>query len=267
MEAVAVEMKVRGPLAPGLVRALAAEELKLRRTLALALVVIAPLVIAVLQGVMLDDCGLDCLQGKGDVWLWFSKQSMLFWALLMMPLFITLQTALIANLDHGARAWKHLFAQPVSRGAIYTAKLIAGTVLIALSMLGMVFFTAMVGSVLRALHPEYGFEAAIPWGFLFQLAGIIFAGSWFILTLHNWVALRWGNFVVPSAVGITLTVIALMVSNSDFWVQYYPWSLPAFMVERFWEGGFAWHSLAIGFGGGWVIALMGGWLFVRRDIL
>jgi hypothetical protein len=217
---------------------------------------------------MTYDRGQAWLQGTEHPWFWFAKQTMVFWALLMMPLFITLQTALVANLDHGARAWKHLFAQPVSRAAIYTAKLITSTALIGLSLLGLVFFTAVAGSLLGWLRPDFKFGVEVPWIPLLQMAGLIFVTSWFMVALHNWVALRWANFVVPSALGITMTVIAMVVCNSDFWVQFYPWTVPALLMMQFGDGlAFPWTSFWIGLGGGWVVALVGGWLFVQREVL
>jgi hypothetical protein len=43
------------------------------------------------------------------------------WATLMMPLFITIETALIAGLEHSENQWKNLLAFPIPRWTIYIA--------------------------------------------------------------------------------------------------------------------------------------------------
>ena len=48
------------------------------------------------------------------------------WAILALPLFITLETALLAQTEHSEKHWKHLFALAVPRWVYYAAKWLTG---------------------------------------------------------------------------------------------------------------------------------------------
>ena len=65
----------------------------------------------------------------------------------MMPLLIALVTALLNGIEHSDKQWKHLFALPVPRWAVYFAKLIVAQGLILTSTLVLALFTAIVGVV------------------------------------------------------------------------------------------------------------------------
>ena len=49
-------------------------------------------------------------------WLMFARASSVLWVFLMLPLFVTLESALLAGLEHGERQWKHLLALPAAAG-------------------------------------------------------------------------------------------------------------------------------------------------------
>jgi hypothetical protein len=134
-----------------LVQALRAEALKLRRTLALWMALLAPLLIEVLDFILYFQRGYI----RHDVenpWLWLGQQTLVYWSLLMLPLIITLQTALLANVEHSNQQWKHLFVLPTPRGAIYAAKQIAAMVLVGFSTLSLLALTVLNGLLLRSLE-------------------------------------------------------------------------------------------------------------------
>ena len=119
------------------IRALRAEVIKTRRTLAFWLAIIAPLVVISLEVAMFyKNRAIYQNSPPGDeIWFQFGLQTMVLWGLLMMPLFVTLETALVASWEHRNRQWKHLFALPIPRGALYAAKQLCGMALIGLSVL------------------------------------------------------------------------------------------------------------------------------------
>ena len=158
-------------------RALRAERLKLKGTLVLWLALIAPAVIVALQ-VLMAYMRRDYYYSRVpfDAWTEYNIQTMLMWALLMMPLFVTLETALVAQLDHANAAWRHLFALPVARGALYAAKQVGGMALIALSLAALAVLTIAGGLAMRVLMPGLGFEDAAPVGEVAQFAALVFLG-------------------------------------------------------------------------------------------
>jgi hypothetical protein len=248
-----------------LTQALWAETLKMKRTLALWLSAIAPLSIVALNFLMALQ-RTEYMRQVDNAWLEAVDQTMIFWTLLMYPLFITLETALVGGLEHGDDHWKHLFALPVPRGAIYAAKQIAGTALLGLSTLALVGFIVLGGLALKVIEPGLGFEAPIPWREIWKQAGFAYLGSWLIISLHTWVSMRWRNLVVALGFGIVMTVSGVIVMNSK-WATFYPWALPGFALNTLHKGGSPVVELIFGCLGGWVVALAGGWEFTRRDVL
>src|SRR4029078_8642962 len=133
-----------------LIRALNAELLKLKRTLAFRVVFVLPLLIAVLQFFIL-------LRKKKsapgfNLWQTHGTNSFQIWAVFMMPLLIALVTALLNGIEHSDKQWKHLFALPVPRYSVYFAKLIVAQGLILMSTLVLGVMTVIVcvpGTYLR----------------------------------------------------------------------------------------------------------------------
>jgi hypothetical protein len=261
-----------------LYRALGAEVLKMKRTLALWLAIIAPVLVVGLNmamGYQRREFYRNQQMGA-QVWFEFGLQTMVLWGLLMMPLFVTLETALIAIWEHGNQQWKHLFALPIPRGAIYAAKQVCGMALIGLSILVLTACLILGGLLLRYAAPGIGFEAAPPIGEFAEFGGFLFLGAWLIISIQTWVAQRWSSFAVASGVGIAMTVIGAVIIQSDG-AGFYPYTLPILVANGFSdtihplnileEGVRPLSELLFGSLGGVVAALLGGWEFVRRDVL
>jgi hypothetical protein len=250
-----------------LLRALKAEQLKAKRTLALWLAPLAPLVIVALQvAIIFERQEYYQSQDIADAWAEYGGQTIFLWTILMLPLFITLETALLSNLEHSNQQWKHLFAQPIPRAAMYAAKQIGGMAIIGLSMVALYVYIALSGLGLRLVAPGLGFEAPVPWGDLFKYTALAYLASWLIISIHTWVSLRWQSFVVASAVGILAVVIAVILFQSD-WSQWYPWTMPGIVAYSLEEGLDPLAQLLIGSLGGMALALLGGWDVIRRDVL
>jgi hypothetical protein len=184
----------------------------------------------------------------------------------MVPLFVTLQTALLGGLEHSNRNWKHLFALPVSRPAIYGAKQLAALGLIGVSTPVLWLGVIIAGLVLRFLKPGMGFEAAIPGWRVFEFALLSYVCSWLIIAIHTWVAMRWPSFVFAMGVGVAVTVTAVIVLQSEYNV-YYPWTLPAVVTRGAIEGQLRYFALACGSLGGIVLAVAAALDFSRRDVM
>jgi hypothetical protein len=98
-----------------LLRVLFAELLKMKRTIALALVVIAPFAVGTLILFAVAQAPFSMLRVRnaaGSQWMELARLNLELWGALMLPLFITIETALIAGLDHSENQWKILFAAP-----------------------------------------------------------------------------------------------------------------------------------------------------------
>jgi hypothetical protein len=250
-----------------LARALNAERLKTKRTLALWLAPIAPLVIVALQvAITVQRQEYYRNQDIAQSWTGHGGQIVFLWAVLMLPLFITLETALLSNLEHNNYQWKHLFSLPISRWTIYAAKQISGMTIIGLSMASLYVYVALSGLLLRVLTPGLGFEAPVPWVEFLRYIALTYVASWLILSIHTWVGLRWHSFVLASAVGIGAMVVAVVLFQSD-WGRFYPWTMPCLVAYGLENGEGVLPLLLTGCIGGIVAAFLGGWDVIRRDVL
>jgi hypothetical protein len=249
-------------------RALQAELLKMKRTLALWLALLAPAVMVLLQIAVAyrqHDYYLSADHFR-ETWSDYGQSTLMFWSLLMLPLFVTLETALLAALEHHNQQLKHLFALPAPRWALYAAKQLSGMAVIGISMAALFVLMIAGGLLLRLLMPGAGFEEPVPWARFITLVVISYLGAWLIISVHTWIGMRWSSFVVASAAGIVLTISGMIVINSD-WGSFYPWALPGVLVNQLGKGVMAWPELSFGCLGGVVAAILGGWDVIRRDVL
>jgi hypothetical protein len=249
-----------------LIRTLSAETLKLKRTLALWLALIMPLTIVAMQVGLFYRNGSSGIPAGESAWVWYGQLNMVFWGLLMLPLFVTLETALVGNMEHTSDHWKHLNALPVPRGIIYAAKQFSGMALVALSSVALVFFSVAGGLLLNLLRPGMGLDGAIPWARFFAFAAMTYVGAWLIISIQTWISLRWKSFVVACAAGIGLTVAGVFIIHAD-WGSFWPWALPGGIANEFNESVLHLPQLLFGGLGGLLAALLGGWDVTRQDVL
>jgi hypothetical protein len=252
-----------------LLRAIDAELLKMKRTLALTLIFVTPLAVCALNLLILLR-RLSLMPDEPlEVWYYLIQNNVGLWGLLMLPLFITLETALMAALDHNANGWKHLYALPLPRWAIYLAKQFVALALIGGSMLVIGVGTLLAGLFVQMVAaPGQLTPAILPWGTLVSSLGLLFLSSWLIIAIHTWVSLHWASFTVASTVGIVATVTSFIVINSVELSGFFPWSIPLRaagpLVMDIPDAPLA---LPLGLVGGVVVALLACWDVTRRDVL
>ena len=236
-----------------------AELLKLKRTLAFRVIFVAPLLVAVLQFFVL----LKTRQFSPDFKLWetVSRATLSIWAIFMMPLLITLETALINGIEHSDKHWKHIFALPVRRHMVYIAKIIVVQALIATSTLILCLLSVLVGLISMRLRPELANAGPVPVGWISKQALLVWLAAWLIIVIHTWISIRWSSFTVALGAGIGGTFFALFAASASLG-KYYPWLLPlnVFTDER--------HvaALLLGAVGGVVAAIAGCIELARRDV-
>jgi hypothetical protein len=210
-------------------RALSAEALKLKGTLALWMCLIAPGVVVALYVLQISFAKLPASTAAPDpvlAWTMYAKSALGLWAFLMLPLFVTLEAALLAGLEHGERQWKHLLALPLPRGAHYLAKLLALAALVALGFLALVALIPLGGLLLPVLKPAFGIAGPPPWRYLFVSAGQAYLASLLVVALQCWIAVRWQSFTVAVSVGMSATVMGFLIGQSERFGHWYPWSMP-----------------------------------------
>jgi hypothetical protein len=211
-----------------LLRALHAESLKLHNTLALRMCLVAPLVVVALYVLQMTfmDFGNKPKMAPGEAWEMLVKSIIGLWTLLMLPLFVTLQAALLAGLEHRERQWKHLLALPLPRYVHYLAKTGA---LLGLVVLAQVILAALIplgGVALSLVQPKFGIAGAPPVDLIATLSAPILGGALLMIALQLWISIRWSSFTVAVATGMTATVMGFLIGQSERFGPWYPWSMP-----------------------------------------
>ena len=253
-----------------LFRALHAELLKLKRTLAFRIIFVLPFFIALLQFFVI--WRTKKIPADFNLWPGHVNNSFQIWAIFMLPLLIALETALLNGIEHADKQWKHLFALPVPRHAIYFSKFIVAQGLILASTLVLALLTVIVGVAAIYLRPELAgspslhsgsvaFLGWVPFLWIAKLALQVWLAAWLIIAIHTWISMRWAGFPIALGAGIGGTFFALFAASAAIG-KYYPWLLP---MNLFLDGRFT-SALVLGIGGGLLAALLGCLEFTRRDV-
>ena len=219
-------------------RVLHAEALKLRRTIAWKMAIVAPGIIVLLAFFAAWQAPFSTVNrfGPDHEWEALTRFCMRLWAILMLPLYIMLQSALLAGLDHAGGQWRSILARPLPRWTFYTAKL---TFVIGLAVTGnalLVLGIGLDGAILPHLQREVVFAPPIPWGMILrdcaQVFGLAFAG----LAIQSWISLRWQSFSVAMAAGIVLLVLGVFAGavgqSTDSSLRFFPSALPMLIMAR-----------------------------------
>lgn len=246
-----------------LYRCLSAEILKLKRTLALWMTIIAPGIVVFLQVLVILKRS-SMLEKSSDPWASFSGNIGGLWAVLMLPLFITLEAALVSNLEHSERQWKQLLALPVPRWSIYLSKFLVVQGLVILSSIALFAMTIGGALMLGVLIPKVGLHTPLPWANLLILHSKILFTAVFVVAIHHWVSLRWQNFTVAVSFGISAVVISFIMINSQIYGLLYPWSIPGRVISAPAET--VRQLLAISLAGATAALVAGAWDFSRQEI-
>jgi lantibiotic transport system permease protein len=210
-----------------LLRAVSAESLKIKRTLALRLAIAAPLLIVLLQSGVYLSRGEDLEHAGGNPVTGFARGIMTLWTLIFLPFYATLACSLLASIDHHDHHWDQLFALPISRRSIYAAKWITVVGLVVLSSVAIPVFTLVAAELLRLVRHEWS-------GFAFPLRTTLdgvarsCAAALLLISLQFWFSLRWQSFVLALAIGIAgiMSGIILITAPIRF-LSIYPWTAPA----------------------------------------
>ena len=248
-----------------------AEMLKLKRTIAVLMVVLAPTLIVVFTFVMGVNAPFSTLNRNGIAgeWAALTRANLRLWASLMLPLLVTLETALLAGLEHSESQWKSLLARPLPRWNFYAAKLLVGFALTAVSCVVLVVGILLNGAILPRIQPELVFALPVPWLDIVRQGVEVFCLAFLLLAIQNWVALRSKAFSVTFGVGMVglvtgfFTFVAGQQGAKE--LQLFPWSLPMLVLGSR-------TSLDVSTGltfsliAGTVVAVAGCWDFCRREV-
>ena len=256
-------------------RCLAVEVLKIRRTLALVLVVVLPSVPGALTALRTIHNPEVEVPTTVNPRSWFLYDALSIWCMLLLPLFVALECTLTAGIEHQSQGWRRLCSLPVPRSSVYLGKFLMNLALVAI---GFGVFLSAVFVAMRSAswaRPDAQLGGAFPWAYGLRLAAMTFAASLLLLAIHSYVALRWSSYSLNIGLAIVGVVGIATVADSRL-MRIYPWALPSavlnlasghapagnatdhlFQAER---------AILLGIACAAVVLVGGGWDLVRRDV-
>jgi lantibiotic transport system permease protein len=239
-------------------RAVSAELLKLRRTLAFRVIFVLPFLVALLQFFIV--LRMKKFPATFNLWQTLPTNSLQVWAVFMMPLLIALELPYLmessTTTNNGSISLPCRFT---SRGVFRKVDSCPG--LIFLSTFFLSFLTVIVGLLSIRLRPELATSGAAPYGLIAKTTAMVWLASGMIIAIHTWISMRWSGFPIPLGAGIGGTFFALFAASASLG-KYYPWLLP---MNIFIEGRMT-AALVLGVFGGLVLAFAGCFEFTRRDV-
>ena len=182
-------------------RVLLTECLKLKRTLALWMVLVTPLVMVLLQFAITAKRANALMVSGIDAWPPMVKQTIEVWTLLMMPMFVTLETSLLAGLENTGKNWKSLLALPAPRWTIYASKLVVTISLLWAAHAVLVAGTIGSGWILKLIHPNLNLGSMPLDPFVAPMLRVS-VSALLAVAIQHWVSLRWQSYSVAIGFGM-----------------------------------------------------------------
>lgn len=202
------------------------EMLKIRRSLALLMMLACPLMVVVLVvGVTLKHAPATATIGKP--WTGVQGGITAIWAYFMLPLYVALSTSLVNGNEHRNQTWRLMLTLPISQHQLFFVKALAAWLLIVGSNIALVVFIAV--ATMLAGAAGYAIDGALG-NQLWILALKIPVACLPILVLQHAISWRYTNIVLPLAVGVVATMGIMQLGSSEYWI-YYPWSYPLMAVN------------------------------------
>ncbi|WNS41837.1 ABC transporter permease [Paenibacillus sp. MMS20-IR301] len=234
-------------------RALSADWLKIRGKGLWFLVFLGPIGLIAMQGV---NFGLryDYLreQYSADLWGGLLRNVSGF---VPVALYLggTLLCSLIGNVEHQTSSWKQLLALPISRTAVFMAKLLLCLLLLVVSCL-----LLSAGTLLLGLLLGFGSQP-VPYTDVLRIGFAAYAAALPVIVLQLWLSLSSRNQTLPVSLGMTLSLLSLFSVFLSGWV---PLSWP----DLAWNAEQPWLYSAAGLLLGGLVLLPGALHFARKDV-
>lgn len=233
-------------------RAVAADLIKLRRTFVPGLVVLGPFGVIALQAVNFT-LRYDWLTKQYADHLWGGLlDNIKFLAAPALMIGIAIVASMMQGYEHQTNAWKQTLALPVSKAAVYTAKMAVLLFLLLCSCTLLAFGTVILGLLL-------GFGSDIPFGLVLHTAYLPLLAAMPFVSLQVWLTVVMKNQAIPLTVGILGTVFNMYSAVMPEW---FPWKWP-YLLPGGWS---TLHTICIAVSVGAVLYSMGVAHFRMKDV-
>ncbi|MCM8556863.1 ABC transporter permease [Sphingomicrobium sediminis] len=183
------------------------------------------------------------------------------WAYAMLPLGTMALTVVLAQIEHGARAWDPLLSLPGTRRRIFIIKLTAAALVLGLWTLTLGIGVTILATIFDVRVPPE-LLSMLPGGSYEAILARMWGASLFMLVVQYGLALYFRSFVPPLLFGVGGIIFAVGATSTK-WGIYFPWLLPTNQLAS--EHARADFALWLGLGGAVVCAAILQWLMARRE--
>jgi hypothetical protein len=147
------------------------------------------------------------------------------------PLFIIFVCTLLPQIEYRNNTWKQVFASPQTKANVFLAKFININRLILLFLMAHLIFMSLVVIVthffqpaLSLLHQPFDAKRVL------VCAANAYVTMMAICAFQFWLGLRFRNFIIPTAIGLTLWITGMMMGlefQSNL-IDYFPYGFQFF---------------------------------------
>ena len=218
-----------------LIISLRSEFYKSRKTLAFWAAIVLPFVICFLIALGFytkSETVLNLHYPPMMLWFRLSSAALGVMGMLVLPFYVIFMAFSVNNIEHKNDTWKSLFAQPLNKFSIYSAKYLysVGLVAICLGLFGLL--TYLSGGILQLLVPKYQFNSFSPVSMLRDFYFKLFLSSLGILSLQFMLSLIWSDFLKPMGIGFIGTILGIITANVGWkYAVYIPYAQPALAIN------------------------------------
>lgn len=190
---------------------IAVELLKLKNSKILWIVILTP-VFMVLQGVINLIRYYNLFTGRGqNVWEQLYTQSMIFYVMILFPVLISVVMTLVARLENAHHGWKQYLSLPVKKEAVYVIKFLTACGLVFVNILALIMSMLLAGLFI-------GVEGNLPYQTLISRPMLTYLTALPMMAILYVLSIRYTQMTVPLGIGIGLTLPAMVVANSKYWI-------------------------------------------------
>ena len=209
-----------------------AELMKIRRSLIWLIVIAIPLLIALPLYIGLARSPIPV------AWHYLTGIICQVWSWFLLPMSVTIITALMGQVEHRYNTWSYMMSLPQSKRLVLLTKALMAVLIIALMSL-LIFVVSIGASVLGSLSNP---NVTLMDGQVFRDFGHflyeIWLASFLVIAVQFYVAMRFGGLAIPLLTGVGGTFFAVLasmlrplgISFEDG--NYLPWLLPANVIQR-----------------------------------
>jgi len=215
---------------------LKSEFYKSRKTLAFWASILLPIVICsmVTAGFYFESKKIIAQNFPSEaLWMMYSGSILGVMGTLILPFYVIFTAFSVNNIEHKNDTWKSLFAMPLNKFSIYTAKYLYAVLLIFICLMLFGIVNLACGHLLHFLNNGFKFNEFSPVTILSKLYTKLFLCSLGILSVQFIISLIWSDFLKPMGIGFIGLIIGL-ITASKHWAYAYliPYSHPVLVLSE-----------------------------------